>query len=196
MNNLVVFASGGGSNFRSILKNTKNNKIKNCQVSLLISNNSNSKAILYAKENRVDTFIINHQRYPDKKDYVEVLNNKINGCHPELIILAGYMKLIPKEIVDNFKNKIINIHPGKLPEFGGKGCYGMNVHKAVIDSKVKSTAVTIHYVNEEYDKGMIIYEEIIDVLEDDTPNSLSDRVLEYEHKIYSKVINNIINNKA
>jgi len=196
MNNLVVFASGSGSNFQKILENTKNNKIKNSQVSLLISNNSNSKAIFYAKKNKVDTFVINSQRYPDNKDYVEVLNNKINQYNPELIILAGYMKLIPKKTIDIFKNKIINIHPGKLPEFGGKGYYGMNVHKAVIDSGVKSTAVTIHYVNEEYDKGMIIHEEIIDVLEDDTSDTLSAKVLRYEHEVYSMVINNIINDKV
>ena len=103
------------------------------------------------------------------------------------------MKLIPKEVVEEFNNKIINIHPGKLPEFGGKGFYGMNVHNAVINSKVNSTAVTIHYVNEEYDKGLTIHEEPIEVYKDDTAESLSKRVLSYEHKLYSKIINQIIN---
>ena len=195
MNNLVVFASGGGSNFRNILKNTQNNKIKDCKVSLLVSNNSNSNAILYAKEQKIDTFIINQQRYPDKQEYIEALTNKISEYHPSLVVLAGYMKLIPKKIINRFKNKIINIHPGKLPEFGGRGYYGMNVHRAVIDSGAKSTAVTVHHVNEEYDRGMIIHEEIIDVMEDDTPETLSERVLGYEHKIYSDVINKIINGK-
>ena len=196
MNNLVVFASGGGSNFRNIFKNTQNNKIKDCKVSLLVSNNSNSNAILYAKEQKIDTFIINQQRYPNKQEYIEALTNKISEYHPSLVVLAGYMKLIPKKIIDRFKNKIINIHPGKLPEFGGRGYYGMNVHRAVIDSGAKSTAVTVHHVNEEYDRGMIIYEEIIDVMEDDTPETLSERVLNYEHKIYSDVINKIINDKG
>ena len=195
MNNLVVFASGGGSNFRNIFKNTQNNKIKDCKVSLLVSNNSNSNAILYAKEQKIDTFIINQQRYTDEQEYIEVLINKISQYHPSLLILAGYMKLIPKKIINRFKNKIINIHPGKLPEFGGKGYYGMNVHRAVIDSGAKSTAVTVHHVNEEYDRGMIIHEEIIDVMEDDTSETLSERVLKYEHKIYSDVINKIINGK-
>ena len=195
MNNLVVFASGGGSNFRNIFKNTQNNKIEDCKVSLLVSNNSNSNAILYAKEQRIDTFIINQQRYPDKQEYIEALINKISQYHPSLVVLAGYIKLIPKKIINRFKNKIINIHPGKLPEFGGKGYYGMNVHRAVIDSGAKSTAVTVHHVNEEYDRGMIIHEEIIDVMKEDTPETLSKRVLEYEHKIYSDVINKIINGK-
>ena len=103
------------------------------------------------------------------------------------------MKLIPKEVIEVFNNKIINIHPGKLPEFGGKGFYGMNVHNAVISSKVNSTAVTIHYVNEEYDKGLTIHEEPIEVYKDDTAESLSRRVLSYEHKLYSRIINQLIN---
>ena len=195
MNNLVVFASGSGSNFRNILKNTQNNKIKDCRVSLLVSNNPDSNAILYAKEQKIDTFIINQKRYPDEQEYIKALTNKISQHQPILVVLAGYMKLIPKKIINRFKNKIINIHPGKLPEFGGKGYYGMNVHRAVIDSGAKSTAVTVHHVNEEYDRGMIIHEEIIDVMEDDTPETLSERVLKYEHKIYSDVINKIINGK-
>ena len=193
MNNLVVFASGGGSNFKSIYNNIEKNKIKDTRISLLISNNPKSKAVSFAKKKSINTFIANHSRYPDADEYTSKLKNTIIKHNPVLIILAGYMKLIPKEIVEAFSNMIINIHPGKLPDFGGKGCYGMNVHRAVIDSKSKTTAVTIHYVNEEYDQGMIIHEELIDVLEYDTPESLAERVLKYEHKIYSQVINNIIN---
>ena len=194
MKNLVVFASGGGSNFKSIYNNIEKNEIEDTRISLLISNNPKSKVVSFAEENSIDTFIANHSRYPDRDEYVSKLINKITEYRPELIILAGYMKLIPEEIVEAFSDMIINIHPGKLPEFGGKGYYGMNVHRAVIDSKSKTTAVTIHYVNEEYDKGMVIHEELIDVLDNDTPETLGERVLKYEHKIYSKVINDIINN--
>ena len=196
MKNLVVFASGGGSNFRSIYNNIEKNNIEGVKISLLISNNPNSKAVSFAKENSISTFIANYSRYPDRKVYADKLLSKITEHNPALIILAGYMKLIPKELVDAFSNMIINIHPGKLPDFGGKGYYGMKVHQAVIESKSKTTAVTIHYVNEEYDKGMIIHEELIDVLDNDTAESLAERVLKYEHKIYSKVINDIINNKV
>ena len=195
-NNLVIFASGGGSNFKSIFINTLKNNIQNSQVTLLISNNPKSNAVKYADSQNIDTFIINKNRYPDRVNYMKALINKLNKYNPTLIILAGYMKLIPKEVVRAFKNKIINIHPGKLPEFGGKGFYGINVHRAVIDSGAKSTVVTIHYVNEEYDKGMIIHEEIIDIMDDDTPESLSERVLKYEHSVYSNVIDKIINEKG
>jgi len=194
MKNLVVFASGSGSNFKSIYNNIEKNEIEDTRISLLISNNPKSKVVSFAEENSIDTFIANHSRYPDRDEYVSKLINKIAEYRPELIVLAGYMKLIPEEIVEAFSDMIINIHPGKLPEFGGKGYYGMNVHRAVIDSKSKTTAVTIHYVNEEYDKGMVIHEELIDVLDNDTPETLGERVLKYEHKIYSKVINDIINN--
>ena len=119
---------------------------------------------------------------------------KLNEVNPELIVLAGYMKLIPSDITSIYKKKIINIHPGKLPDFGGKGFYGMNVHRVVIDRGVENTALTIHYVNEEYDKGMIIHEEIIAIKKDDTAESLAKRVLSVEHEIYPKVINKLLNN--
>jgi len=192
VNNLVVFSSGGGSNFRAIFSSTLNNTIEDSKIDLLVSNNPDCNAIKFAKDRGIDTFIINSKRYPSKKKYNTALKNKLIDYNPSLIVLARYMKLIPKEIVNIFKSKIINIHPAKLPEFGGKGFYGMNIHKAVIDSGANSTAVTIHYVNEEYDKGMIISEKIINVMNNDTPELLSKRVLKHEHELYSKTINQLL----
>ena len=193
MKRLVVFASGSGSNFKAIYNNIKKQKIENAKIELLVSNNPNSGSVSFAKNNSIDTFIVNQKTHPNRTAYIKSLKDRLLSCNPHLIILAGYMKLIPIEVVEAFNNKIINIHPGKLPEFGGKGFYGMNVHNAVISSKVNSTAVTIHYVNEEYDKGLTIHEEPIEVCKDDTAESLSKRVLSYEHKLYSKIINQIIN---
>ena len=193
MKRLIVFASGSGSNFKAIYNNIKKQKIKNANIELLVSNNSKSGAVLFAKNNSINTFIINQKIHPDRIEYIKSLNDRLLSCNPHLIILAGYMKLIPKEVVKLFNNKIINIHPGKLPEFGGKGYYGLNVHNAVISSKVNKTAVTIHYVNEEYDEGLTIHEEPIEVFKNDTAESLSNRVLSYEHKLYSKIINQLIN---
>ena len=193
MKRLVVFASGSGSNFKAIYNTIKEQKIENAKIDLLVSNNPNSGSVSFAKNNSINTFIVNQKTHPNRSSYIKSLNDRLLSCNPHLIILAGYMKLIPKEVVEGFNNKIINIHPGKLPEFGGKGFYGMNVHSAVIKSKINSTAVTIHYVNEEYDKGLTIHEEPIEVYKDDTAESLSKRVLSYEHKLYSKVINQIIN---
>ena len=194
MKSIVVFASGGGSNFKSIYNGTLNGKIKDTSISLLISNNPKSGAVLFAKEKDIEVFILNANRYPDKDEYESVLIEKLKKVDPILVILAGYMKLIPSKMTSIYKEKIINIHPGKLPDFGGKGFYGMNVHEAVINSGVKETAITIHYVNEEYDKGMIIHQEKIPINRDDSVESLAKRVLLIEHKIYPQIINKLLNN--
>ncbi len=195
INKIVIFASGGGTNFIAIYKNILKSKIVNSKISLLVSNNPNSGAVEFARKNNIEVFIANRKTYPNDEKYKKTLIDKLTNVSPDLIVLAGYMKLIPGEVTSLFENRIINIHPGKLPEFGGEGMYGLNVHKAVIESREKYTAVSIHYVNEQYDEGEIIYEEKIRVFRDDTPESLSDRVLNYEHKIYSVVINNLLNER-
>ena len=194
MRRIVVFASGGGSNFKSIYNSTLNGKIEDTKISLLASNNPKSGAVLFAKNQNIETFILNSSRYPDKEKYNQVLVQKMNEINPDLIVLAGYMKLIPHELTSIYEKKIINIHPGKLPNFGGKGFYGMNVHRAVIDSGIDESAVTIHYVNEKYDEGMIIHEERVPVTINDSAESLADKILSIEHKIYSETINKLLKN--
>ena len=106
----------------------------------------------------------------------------------DLIVLAGYMKKIPKKVIEYYNNRILNIHPALLPKFAGKGFYGMNIHEAVISSREKTTGVTIHLVDDNYDTGDIVYQKEIEILENDTPASIAKRVLELEHKIYPIVI--------
>ena len=193
-NRIVVFASGGGSNFKSIYNNILNGKIENSIISILVSNNPLSGAVLFAKDRGIETFILNTKRYPNKNDYNNILIQKLDKVKPALIVLAGYMKLIPSIITSIYDKRIINIHPAKLPDFGGKGFYGMKVHEAVIKSGIKETAVTIHYVNEEYDQGMIIHEERVVVDKNDSIESLAKKVLSVDHSVYSKIINKILNN--
>tara|TARA_Y100000996_G_scaffold137435_2_gene104537 strand:- start:2418 stop:3005 length:588 start_codon:yes stop_codon:yes gene_type:complete len=193
-NRIVVFASGGGSNFKSIYNNILNGKIENSIIPILVSNNPLSGAVLFAKDRGIETFILNTKRYPNKNDYNNILIQKLDKVKPALIVLAGYMKLIPSIITSIYDKRIINIHPAKLPDFGGKGFYGMKVHEAVIKSGIKETAVTIHYVNEEYDQGMIIHEERVVVDKNDSIESLAKKVLSVEHSVYSKIINKILNN--
>ena len=194
MNSIVIFASGSGSNFKSIYECTLNKKIMNSKICLLISNNSKSGAVSFAKENDIDVFILNSTRYPDKEIYCNTLIEKLDSIEPDLIVLAGYMKLIPRLVTDKYNKRIVNIHPGKLPQFGGKGFYGLNVHTAVINSGIKNTAVTIHYVDEKYDNGDIIHEESIPVKGSDTAETLAQRVLSVEHELYPCIINNLLNN--
>ncbi len=184
---IVIFASGGGSNFKSIHAKIKEGFIQ-AEVVLVVSNNPKCGAIEYAKLNGITTLILNSIRYPENKTRKEILSRGLLKSKCDLIVLAGYMKLIPKEIVREYSGKIINIHPALLPAFGGKGFYGMNVHKAVIKSGAKYSGPTVHFVDEEYDKGSIIAQKIVSVNSDDTPEDLAKRVLVEEHQIYPEVV--------
>ena len=183
--NLAVFASGTGSNFINIYNHIINGNIFGNLV-LLISNNPTCKAVEFAKENRIAYQIINEFRFSDniEEKMLEVLDD--NNIH--LIILAGYMKKISRKIIEKYDEKIINIHPALLPKFGGKGFYGMNVHRAVIDSNQDKTGITIHFVNGEYDAGDIIYQQEIKVFKEDSPDTLAKRVLELEHENYPRIV--------
>tara|TARA_Y100000590_G_scaffold455831_1_gene605198 strand:- start:648 stop:1268 length:621 start_codon:yes stop_codon:yes gene_type:complete len=202
MKNIVVFASGSGSNFINIYKCISNDKY-NAKIVLLISNNPNCGAVDYAKKNKIDFKIINKYRIPNSekmnKEYELVLKYK----KTDLILLAGFMKKIPLNIVRLYKNKIMNIHPALLPKFGGKGFFGMKVHETVIDAKEKTSGATVHFVDEFYDQGPIIIQKTINISLDDSPLKLSKKILKIEHEIYPKVVRmfcldkiKLINNKV
>ena len=188
--NIAIFASGTGSNFVNIFKCIQNGKI-NAQLSLLISNNSNCKAIKFAHENNINYKIINNIRF-ENFEVEDIILETLIKYKIDLIVLAGYMKKIPKKAVDYYSNRILNIHPALLPKFGGKGFYGMKVHEAVIKLKEKETGVTIHLVDNNYDTGDIVYQKKINILESDTPVSISKKVLKLEHEAYPSVINKFL----
>ena len=185
---IVVFASGSGTNFINIYQN-----VNNGNVVLLISNNPESGAVKYAIENNIDYKVINDFRYPG------IINieyeNTLKKYNPDLILLAGFMKKIPDNVIRLYENKIMNIHPSLLPKYGGKGCYGIKVHESVINSKDKVTGATIHFINNEYDRGPIIMQKKISVNDDDSPVSLSKRVLKIEYELYLKVVQLFCDNK-
>jgi len=189
MKNLAFFASHNGSNFQAIVKNCLNGNI-NANPKLLISNNSDSGAMKFASENNIKTYHISDKtsENPDKEILNVLLDNQIY-----LVILAGYMKKIPSEVIKLFPNKILNIHPSLLPKYGGKGMYGINVHKAVIEAGELFSGLTIHYVTENYDEGEYILQHTIKVNKDETAESLQKRILEFEHLLYSKVIAELVN---
>ena len=187
--NIAVFASGSGSNFINIYNHICDNKIE-ANLKLLISNNSYCNAVLFAKENNISYKIINGYRF-ESSVIDNVMSKALEINNIDLIILAGYMKKIPPKIIGCYSQRILNIHPSLLPKFGGQGFYGMKVHQAVIDSKEKVTGITIHFVDSSYDTGDIIYQKQIDVLDDDTPDSLASRVLQLEHMKYPEVIREI-----
>ncbi|MAJ43410.1 MAG: phosphoribosylglycinamide formyltransferase [Candidatus Marinimicrobia bacterium] len=188
--NIAVFASGRGSNFQAIYAHIKSGKI-NANVRCLISNNPSAPVIGFAKNNRIQTYIIDAKDDGHSKQLLEVLDKH----NTQLIVLAGYMKLIQKNIVKKFHNKIINIHPSLLPSFGGKGCYGMNVHEKVFKSGVKYTGATVHYVNQNYDEGQIIAQEHISISPEDSAENIATKVLKIEHKLLPEVVKKICENQ-
>lgn len=187
MLNIAVFASGRGSNARAILENIDRGRIR-ARVALIISNKRDAGIFDIAVEREIPHRYLNPSDFKSDEDYTSNVLSILDEFEIELIVLAGYLKKIPSTIISRYRNRIMNIHPALLPAFGGKGMYGIRVHQAVIGYGAKITGVTVHFVDEEYDHGPIILQEPVDVLDDDTPESLSQRVLQIEHTVYSKAI--------
>ena len=185
--NIVVFASGTGSNFTTIHKYIEDGKINGIIV-LLISNNPNSKAIDYARLNNIKTSIINKDIISNLDQYEDFLLKELESVNTDLIVLAGYLKMIPINIISEYKNKILNIHPSLLPKFGGKGFYGMKVHEAVFNSKEVFTGATVHFVDEIYDNGPILLQKKVKISHYDNPETISKKVLDIEHRLLPYVV--------
>ena len=184
--NIIVFASGGGSNFKNILKKISSENLP-INLCLLVSNNINCGAVKYAKKNDIDFFIYNKLNFPND-DEQKILYKKIKSKSPDLIILAGYLKKISKQIVKSYNKKILNIHPSLLPKYGGKGNYGMNVHNKVYQNKDNISGATIHFVDYNYDTGPILIQKSVLLDKFDNPKTIAEKVLKIEHEIYPKAI--------
>ena len=187
MKNIAVFASGGGSNFKSIHRHIQIGEIPG-NIVLTVSNNPDSGAIEYARKYNISTLIINKIRNPNPIDQEKLLMQTLVRNKIDLICLAGYMKLLSNRIVKQYQNRILNIHPALLPQFGGKGFYGIKVHEAVIASGTKESGATVHFVDEEYDHGKIIAQEKVEIRSNDTVETLEKRVLNIEHGLYPVVV--------
>lgn len=193
--NICVLASGEGSNLNAILKASSSGKIRS-RVAIVLSNNSGSGALKIARRNNITQVHLSEKLFKSEKEFVNAFQSLLKQYKIDLIVLAGYMKLLSPRITGKFKNRILNIHPALLPSFGGKGMYGINVHSAVINSGEKITGATVHYVDEKYDHGEIILQKQVKVLAGDTPDSLQKRVLRTEHKLYPEAIKLIEENNS
>lgn len=185
MKKVAIFASGSGSNAENIISHFKK---KHIDVEFtILTNNPNAFVIERAKK-----LNIKYYTFTKEELYNGIVKNILSDFNPDLIVLSGFLLLIPENIISNY-SKIINIHPALLPKYGGKGMYGNNVHKAVLENKEKKSGITIHYVNNEYDKGNIIFQKECKVTPSDTIDTLAQKVhkLEYEH--FPIVIENILN---
>jgi len=185
--NIVVFASGSGSNAVKIYEYFSG--LNNVNIASLYCNNPNAKVLERFKSFNIDTVLFSKD---DLKS--NTILNSLKNVNPDLIVLAGFLLKIPKDITNFFKNKIINIHPALLPLYGGKGMYGENIHKAVIKNKDKISGLTIHYVNDKYDDGAIIFQKTIRLEPGETPLSLSKKILTEEHINYPVEIGKLLAN--
>lgn len=183
---IVILASGTGSNAAKIIDYFRESSVAN--VSLLISNNPNAGALDKAVDRDVPILILDRKEFFSDDSMIKFLKSE----HIDLIVLAGFLWLIPEKLIDAFPNKIINVHPALLPKYGGKGMYGMAVHKAVVEAKEKESGITIHYVNKNFDEGEIIFQSKCALSENETPDSLAEKIHYLEHLHFSKVIESIL----
>jgi formyltetrahydrofolate-dependent phosphoribosylglycinamide formyltransferase len=183
---IAIFASGTGSNAKKIIEHFSSSNI--AKVVLIVCNNPNAGVTNIAAQNHVPVVMVNRKGFFDDT----ICLDELQLHQVDLIVLAGFLWMIPGYLIKAYPNKIINIHPALLPKYGGKGMYGDNVHKAVIDAGDNESGITIHYVDEQYDNGDIIFQAQCDILPGDTPESLANRIHMLEHAHYPRVIEELI----
>jgi phosphoribosylglycinamide formyltransferase-1 len=182
---LIIFASGSGTNAENIIRYF--NKSEKCKISYVLTNNSRAGVIDRATSLGINSRVFTRKEFYETNDIIEFLKEEA-----DFIILAGFLWKVPQNVLDNFPNRIINIHPALLPKFGGKGMYGMHIHHAVVDNKESETGITIHYVNENYDEGSIIFQKKVPLTNMDTPENVAEKIHVLEQENFPKIIEEIL----
>ena len=185
MKKIVIFASGQGSNAQNIILHF--NKKGFANVIAIFTNNSSAKVLDIAKNNAIETLIFNKTELSEG-----FVLNKLKEIKPDLIVLAGFLWKFPESIIDFYPNKIINIHPALLPKYGGKGMYGMNVHRAVLENRETETGITIHYVNKNYDEGEYIFQKSTNIEDCRSADEIATEVLKLEHEYLPKTVEKLL----
>ena len=194
---VVVLVSGGGTNLQAPIDAGKCGTITNAQIIGVISNNKNAFALERAKQNNIPAYVVSPKDYDSREIFNDALLNKIDELQPDLIVLAGFLVVIPEQMIQRYRNQIINIHPSLIPSFCGTGFYGLKVHEAALERGVKVVGATVHFVDEGTDTGPIILQKAVEVQPGDTPKTLQKRVMEEaEWKILPKAVDLIANGKV
>lgn len=192
-----ILAAGGGTNLQAIIDAVENKMITDVELSFVLSNKPGVHALERAKKHGIKDIVIDMKSYPDRAAFDRALIDTIEEQHPDLLVLAGMMIMMPQELVRKYHQRIINVHPALIPSFCGKGFYGIRPHEAVLKSGVKVTGATVHFVDEVYDHGAIIMQKAVEVKNGDTPELLQRRVMEEaEWKILPKTIDLIAHGKV
>lgn len=189
---IVVCVSGGGTNLQAIIDGVHSGSIRNTEIAGVISNNAGAYALKRAEQNDIPAFCISPKEYQDREEFNKAFFTKLKQLNPDLIVLAGFLVILPKEMIVSYRDRIINIHPSLIPSFCGTGYYGLKVHEEALKRGVKITGATVHYVDEGTDTGTIIAQKAVEVLSGDTPEILQRRVMEQaEWIILPKAIDEI-----
>lgn len=197
MLDVVVLVSGGGTNLQAIIDAVESGSITNARITGVISNNKNAYALLRARDHGIANRCISPKDYASREEFNEKFIEAVDEWKPDLIVLAGFLVVIPPAMISKYRNRIINIHPSLIPSFCGTGFYGLKVHEAALSRGVKVVGATVHFVDEGTDTGPIILQKAVEVEPDDTPEILQKRVMEQaEWKILPRAIDLIANGKV
>jgi phosphoribosylglycinamide formyltransferase-1 len=187
MKRIGVLVSGGGSNLQAIIDSIEDGRLE-AKIALVISNKPGAFALERAARHGIPSVVIDHREFSTASDYTRAILDSLVQRQVDLVCLAGFLRILDRLLIEAYPNRVLNIHPALLPAFGGKGMYGHHVHEAVIASGAKYSGATVHMVTSETDVGPIIIQEIVKVSDDDTPESLAEKVLKIEHRIYPEAI--------
>ncbi|ANT65574.1 phosphoribosylglycinamide formyltransferase [Prosthecochloris sp. CIB 2401] len=188
---LAAFCSGSGTNFQALF-HAINERNLPAEFTLCLSNRSECGAITFARANGVPTLHLSEKQYDTSDEFAAAMLEALEEHQVDIILLAGYLRMVPRKVVDAYSMKMLNIHPALLPKFGGPGMYGIAVHKAVLEAGEKETGATIHYVDAEYDKGPLLLQRAVPVKPGDTPERLAERVLACEHQLYPDALEKLL----
>jgi phosphoribosylglycinamide formyltransferase-1 len=187
MKRIAIFASGSGTNAQRIIEHFES--ISDVEISLLLTNNEDAYVLKRSAALDIPAYVFNRQMFYES----DLVHDILRDVGIDFIVLAGFLWLVPPNILHTWAGRIVNIHPALLPKFGGKGMYGDRVHQAVIEAGEKETGISIHYVNEKYDDGQIIFQERFDILPEDTAESIAEKIHVLEHEHFPVVIEKLIN---
>jgi phosphoribosylglycinamide formyltransferase-1 len=194
---IAVCVSGGGTNLQAIIDAIESGRITNAQIKVVISNNANAYALERAKNHGIEAICVSPKAYADRAQFNRAFLETLDSYQVDLVVLAGFLVVIPPEMIEKYRNRIINIHPSLIPSFCGTGYYGLHVHEGVLARGVKVTGATVHFVDEGTDTGPIILQKAVEVCEGDTPEVLQRRVMEQaEWVILPRAIDLIANGKV
>ncbi len=185
---IAVFASGRGSNFQALLEKIREGSIPQAKIAVVISNSSTAGVLGIARANSLPAVHCSRQKVASDEEFLLLLRETLSEYNVNFLVLAGYMKMLPQEIVREFRHRILNVHPALLPAFGGKGMYGHHVHEAVIAYGAKVSGATVHLVDEEYDHGPVVLQSCVAVDVSDSPDSLAQKVLAIEHRLLPEAV--------